>query len=404
MRKRRPEDEREGDEEEREDGKPEEAPPIDVETMEALRAADPMTRKLSLLRIQRLHGNTTVQRVLRELESTEASREGRIQQIGERAEEPAPSGKLQRALLYRSEMEAEVEKVPVSEKTEREVVQDDVNTIGQIFANYQAALHLFEAEIGRDPATESVPRAVVEEFIDEFTQKFFGDILDIDLDAIPDLPEAVDRGIGAADEPADELKKLPKEGAPTNVLRNYTVAERERLAVEHKSLIKDQTMMMRQAVDELSTHDLHARSEQREELVRIARRVNEMEAGSHSVEWLFKQILDAWKDEIRDTSIVELELDERWGIRRAHIKGRNGRQLATELLGDNSGVFDLNELRLARRIVIRPAELAEIRVEMTPDGRIKTIWGNEKAQPHMEEVKRHLEREGLPETRRLTGD
>src|SRR5688500_9356108 len=113
MRKRRP---GERDEEPGKDGDEEkqEAPaPIDVETIAALRAADPNTRKLSLLRIQRLHGNATVQRLMRELESTDASRDARIQQLGERAQEPVPSGAMEKSVLYRSTMEAEIETVPL---------------------------------------------------------------------------------------------------------------------------------------------------------------------------------------------------------------------------------------------------------------------------------------------------
>lgn len=389
------------EEEEREAAEP---APIDVETMAALREADPGTRKFALLRIQRTHGNATVQRVMRELQSTDASREGRMQQIGNRAEEPVPSGRIDRAILYRAAMEAEVEQVPIGQKNEREIVQDDVNTVGQIFANYQAAMHMFEQTIGADPATESVPRAVVADFLENFTAKFFGDLLDIDLGAIPLLAEDVDAAVGAADEPAEDLKDERDVGAPTTVLKNLAIAERRRLSGEHRALISDQADMMQLATDRLSQIDPDRRNEQREDLARIKARLDELELGTHSAEWLFRQILDAWKDELRDTSVVEVTLDERWNVRRAHIRGRNGRQLASELLADHSGVFDLNDLKLTRRLVITPAELAEVHVELDARGRIRSLRGNQKALPHLEEIRDRLEKEGLPETRRLTGD
>ena len=391
------------DEEEREEEQ-QAPPPIDIETIAALREADPNTRKFSLLRIQRLHGNATVQRLMRELETTDASRAGRIQQLGERAEEPVPSGAVEKSVLYRSMMEAEIDAVPLDAKSEAEIVQDDVNTIGQIFANYQTAMHMFESVIGADGASESVPREAVQDFISDFTEKFFREILDVDLDAIPFLYEKVEEAIGFAEDPAEDIKPHREEGQPTNSLRNLALAERERLAGEHRDMLKGQTGMQRAAVEDMSTIDPDRRNEEREELARVAKQVNRMEMTTHSAEWLFKQILDAWKDELRDTSIVVVDIDEQWNVRRAHIRGRDGKKLATQLLGDNSGVFDLNELKLVRVVRFRPAELAEVEVTVAPNGQVKNVKRNEKGGDHVEEIVRRLNRDGLPETRILSGD
>jgi hypothetical protein len=405
-RKERRPGEREDEEQEKEgEDKRDDVPaPIDVETIAALREADPTTRKFSLLRIQRLHGNATVQRLLRELESTDASRDARIQQLGERAEEPVPSGAMEKSVLYRSMMESEIEAIPLDHKSEGEVVQDDINTIGEIFANYQTAMHMFEGIIGHDAASESVPRSAVQDFISDFTEKFFREIMDVDLDAIPFLYDKVEAAIGYAEDPSEDIKPEKNEGQPTNSLRNLTLAERERLSAEHRDMLKGQRGMTRAAVDDMTTIDPDRRNEEREELARIALAVNRMEITTHSAEWLFKQILDAWKDELRDTSVVHIELDERMIVKRAHIRGRDGRKLAGQLLGDNSGVFDLNDLKLWRKVKIRPAELAEIELEMTPGGDIRNVRRNEKGGDYVEEVVRTLTRDGLPETRILSGD
>jgi hypothetical protein len=228
--------------------------------------------------------------------------------------------------------------------------------------------------------------------------------MDVDLDAIPFLSDKVEAAIGFAEEPSEDIKPQREEGLPTNTLRNLSLAERERLAAEHKRMLKDQSGMTRQAVGEMTTIDPGRRHEEREELARIAAEVNRMELTTHSAEWLFKQILDAWKDELRDTSVVQVELDERMIVRRAHIRGRDGKKLATQLLGDNSGVVDLNDLKLWRKVKIRPAELAEIDLEMAPNGDIRNVRRNEKAAEYLEQVVRELNRDGLPETRILSGD
>src|SRR5919108_211046 len=72
---------------------------------------------------------------IRSLQVTDASRDARIQMIGERAEEPAPSGRLEKAALYREAIEAELDAAPFAAKSERDLMQDSVNTIGQIFTN-----------------------------------------------------------------------------------------------------------------------------------------------------------------------------------------------------------------------------------------------------------------------------
>ena len=139
-RHRRP-DERDDDEER------EEERPLDSGTVQSLREADPRTRAQTILQLQRQHGNAAVQRVIRSLQVTDASRDARVQMIGERAEEPAPSGRLEKAALYREAIEAELDAAPLAAKSERDLMQDNVNTIGQIFTNYQAALHQFEAAV-----------------------------------------------------------------------------------------------------------------------------------------------------------------------------------------------------------------------------------------------------------------
>jgi hypothetical protein len=153
--RRKPE---EGEEERDEEREAESEPqPLDSGTIQSLREADPAARAQAILRLQRLHGNAAVQRVIHSLQVTDAGRDARVQQIGDRATDSAGSGKLEKAELYREAIEAELDASPVASKSERDLVLDSVNTIGQIFANYQAALHMFEDAIGTGMG-EAVPQ------------------------------------------------------------------------------------------------------------------------------------------------------------------------------------------------------------------------------------------------------
>jgi hypothetical protein len=62
-----------------EDEEREEERPLDSGTVQALREADPRDRAQTISQLQRLHGNAAVQRVIRSLQATDASRDARVQ-------------------------------------------------------------------------------------------------------------------------------------------------------------------------------------------------------------------------------------------------------------------------------------------------------------------------------------
>ena len=105
-----------GVEDEREDEREAEAEPqpLDSGTIQSLREADPAARAQAILRLQRLHGNAAVQRVIHSLQVTDAGRDARVQQIGDARGRLAGSGKLEKAELYREAIEAELDASPVA--------------------------------------------------------------------------------------------------------------------------------------------------------------------------------------------------------------------------------------------------------------------------------------------------
>jgi len=202
-RHRRP-DEREEDEQDEATTVPEEETALDSGTIQSLREADPRARARAILQLQRLHGNAAVQRVIRALQVTDASRDARVQMIGDRAEEPAPSGRMEKAALYREAIEAELDAAPLAAKSERDLVTENVNTIGQIFTNYQAALHQFEAAV-TGGAGEAVPRALALEVLREAAREVFEPVLAAAAETSGDVADQVADGIGVADRwPAEQ--------------------------------------------------------------------------------------------------------------------------------------------------------------------------------------------------------
>src|SRR5688500_13613320 len=202
-RHRRPDEEEEAQEQVSEEERP-----LDSGTIQSLREADPRARAQTILQLQRLHGNAAVQRVIRSLQVTDASRDARVQMIGDRAEEPAPSGRMEKAALYREAIEAELDAAPLAAKSERDLMVDNVNTVGQIFTNYQAALHQFEAAV-QDGAGEAVPRELAKEVLREAARDVFEPVLAAAAETAGEVAEHVEDGMGVTDVHPAETPREP---------------------------------------------------------------------------------------------------------------------------------------------------------------------------------------------------
>jgi hypothetical protein len=377
--------------------------PLDSGTVSALRQADPHTRARTLLQLQRLHGNDAVQRVIRSLQVTDAGRDARVQAIGDRADEPVPSGRLEKAVLYREAIAAELDASPTASKNERDLVQDNVNTIGQIFANYQAALHLFEeAVVGG--LGETVPRQLALEVLQEAARGVFEPVLEACAGVAPGLEDVIADGMGSVDEVRESEKQEAGQSAPAYALRNLVIAERHRVATTHGRLIKGQVNWMRLSSERVSSANADGAADYRAMLAAAAGRLDELETGSHSAGALFTTLIERWQDLVKGRADVAIVLDEDWTVVRAHVATKEGRRLASQLLGDAGGFFDLNELHLVRHVVWNASDTARLEAVISPEGRPLRFDRNEKGAQFMSDFQSRLRNEGLPRTKVLSGD
>jgi hypothetical protein len=394
-RHRRP-DERDEEEEERTS---EEERPLDSGTIQSLREADPRSRAQTILQLQRQHGNAAVQRVIRSLQVTDASRDARVQMIGDRAEEPAPSGRLEKAALYREAIEAELDAAPLAAKSERDLMQDNVNTIGQIFTNYQAALHQFEAAV-QDGAGEAVPRELAKEVLREAARDVFEPVLAAAAETAGEVADHVEDGIGVTDVHPAETPKEPGASAPAFALRNLLVAERRRIAATQMRMLKGQVAFADAAADRAASGGASYRNR----LLGANMDLNELEETTHSAGGIFKTIMDRYKEAAKGRAEVRIVLDADWRVVRAHITAPRGSKLAGQLLADHSGWFDLNDLHIPRHITWEPADLAICEALLDAGGATRRLDRNDKGGAFFDEFQRRLRTDGLPGTRVLTGD
>jgi hypothetical protein len=388
-----------GREEEDEAEVAEEERPLDSGTIQSLREADPRARAQAILQLQRLHGNAAVQRVIRSLQVTDASRDARVQMIGERAEEPAPSGRLEKAALYREAIEAELDSAPIASKSERDLMQDNVNTIGQIFTNYQAALHLFEDEI-QHGAGEAVPRELAKDVLREATRDVLEPVMAAAAEVAGEVADHVAEGYGVADRWPAENPRTPGASAPAFALRNLVVAERRRIAAAQMRLLKAQVSFSDVAEDRA----VRGGSAYRAGLIGASKDLNELEETSHSAAGIFKTLMERFKEAAKGRVQVQIAIDSDWRVVRAHITAPRGHKLAGQLLSEHSGWFDLNDLHLTRLVTWEPAELAVCEALIDRRGTPRLFDRNDKGGAFMDEFRERLRAYGLPHTRVLTGD
>jgi hypothetical protein len=372
--------------------------PLDSGTIQSLREADPRARAQAILQLQRLHGNAAVQRVIRSLQVTDASRDARVQMIGERAEEPAPSGRLEKAALYREAIEAELDAAPLAAKSERDLMQENVNTIGQIFTNYQAALHLFEEAV-QDGAGEAVPRELAKDVLREAARDVFEPVMAAAAEAAGEVADHVADGFGVADTAPAEQPRAPGASAPAFALRNLVVAERRRIAAAQMRLLKAQVAFSSTAEDKAA-----GGASYRSRLIGANMDLNELEETSHSAAGIFKTIMERYQEAAKGRADVRIVIDSEWRVVRAHITAPRGSKLAGQLLSEHSGWFDLNDLHLARHVTWEPAELAVCEALIDASGAPRRFDRNQKGGAFMDEFQQKLRADGLPRTRVLTGD
>ena len=372
--------------------------PLDSGTIQSLREADPRARAQAILQLQRLHGNAAVQRVIRSLQVTDASRDARVQAIGDRAEEPAPSGRMEKAALYREAIEAELDSAPLAAKSERDLMQDNVNTIGQIFTNYQAALHLFEEAV-EEGKGEAVPRELAMEVLREAARDVFEPVMAAAAETAGEVAEHVEGGLGVTDVHPAEHPREPGASAPAYALRNLLVAERRRIAATQMRMLKAQVSFAAAAEDRAV-----GGADDRARLMAASMDLNELEEKSHSPEGIFKTIMDRYSEKTKGRAEVRIVLDADWRVVRAHITAPRGGKLAGELLQDHGGWFDLNDLHLARHVTWEPAELASCEALIDARGAPRRFDRNEKGGRFFDEFQERLRGDGLPHTRVLTGD
>ena len=157
----------------------------------------------------------------------------------------------------------------------RELAQQSVISVGQILSNYQAALHLFEEAVAGEVG-DTVPRERALEFFGEVARAVFAPVLEACAGVAPGLDDLVSESIGSAGD------------VPAPVLREVVIVERQRVAVTHSRLITRQPRLV--AAGERADYAT---------LVAAARRLDELETGSHSAGALFNLLFDRWMELLR---------------------------------------------------------------------------------------------------------
>ena len=124
-------------------------------------------------------------------------------------------------------------------------MQENVNTIGQIFTNYQAALHLFEEAVAGG-AGEAVPRELAKEVLREAARDVFEPVMAAAAEAAGEVADHVADGHRRRRRaPGGAAARSPARARRRSRCSNLVVAERRRIAATQMRLLKAQVVVLR---------------------------------------------------------------------------------------------------------------------------------------------------------------
>ena len=278
-------------------------------------------------------------------------------------------------------------------------MQDNVNTIGQIFTNYQAALHQFEAAV-QDGAGEAVPRELAKEVLREAARDVFEPVLRAAAETAGEVAEHVEDGIGVTDVHPAETPREPGASAPAFALRNLLVAERRRIAATQMRMLKGQVAFADAAAERAERGGASYRSR----LLGASVDLNELEETTHSAEGIFKTMMDRYKEAAKGRAEVRIVLDAEWRVVRAHITAPRGSKLAAPAARRPQRLVRPQRPPPPRHVTWEPADLATCEAIIDARGATRRLDRNEKGGAFFDEFQRRLRTDGLPGTRVLTGD
>ena len=279
-------------------------------------------------------------------------------------------------------------------------MQDNVNTIGQIFTNYQAALHQFEAAV-QDGGGEAVPRELAKEVLREAARDVFEPVLAAAAETAGEVADHVEDGFGVTDvapgrDAARARRERPRVRAAQPAGRRAPPDRRDADAACSRARSRSPTPP--------PSGPPTGGARYRKRLLGANVDLNELEETTHSAAGIFKAMMDRYKEAAKGRAEVRIVLDADWRVVRAHITAPRGNKLAGQLLADHSGWFDLNDLHLPRHITWEPAELATCEALIDARGGTRRLDRNEKGGAFFDEFQQRLRADGLPGTRVLTGD
>jgi hypothetical protein len=215
-----------------------------------------------------------------------------------------------------------------------------------------------------------------------------------------EVADHVADGFGVAETWPAEQPREPGASAPAFALRNLVVAERRRIAATQMRMLKAQLSFASVAENRAAGGGPGYRAQ----LVGANMDLNTLEETTHSPRGIFKTIMERYNESAKGRADVRIVIDSQWRVVRAHITAPRGSKLASQLLSDNSGWFDLNDLHLLRHVTWEPAELAVCEAMIDSRGTPRRFDRNDRGGQFFDEFQERLRSSGLPKTRVLTGD
>lgn len=302
--------------------------------------------------------------------------------------------------------------IPPSELSYEELIEDNINIVEAMLDNYDRALDQFDKVMTSASAKEAEKKGVGAILLSEVTKMVAEKVTDLALEEFPGaktLYESTKKLIEA-------VEKEEKRAAAAGYSHDLAV-----FVTDIRTQIGKLKTNFRESIVQIK-HDAHKAQKARDPAAReasrtVARLYNQslrsQVAGTFSEAGLYQMMAERWisgsviEAETKAKGYVFIRLNKDWKVVVAHIHAPGGERLAEQLLREQGGTVNLNELKVRREVEFMPEELTWVNATFDESGHGGNVTENILAQKNPAYLKTFATKMttiGIPPTTKLTGD
>jgi Domain of unknown function (DUF4157) len=293
------------------------------------------------------------------------------------------------------------------------IVNDNVEVQKEILFQLGGALQDFGNVAESPSAKESEPKSFGTIVFDVVTQIVMEKLIDKAVDEIPGGKTLAKLGQSILEKVAQEKERAEK-AALEHTLKDFNVDLRRVIMNEHRYLVSSHRQVITDTLADYNKLDKDGQQKLRSHLDIVNLDLHQFLEQQGTPQSLFQMIVEHWVERTPkkegELAKVVIILDNDWNVKSAHIHALYGQRLAEQLKLDDGGKVNLDTLKVRRIVRFMPEEGFLPAAEVVLDAEGNYVEGPRAytsipgARQYVTIFAENLQRRGLPETDKLTGD